>query len=175
MSLYEHKKDNRYLETVEDAFPYYVRYWRGNPNTAFVPWQTRAYQKLYKVTQKREVANFVFEMNDYMLNQHFPGGDCINFDFSKGIVTAVYIEGVNKAYELARQLNDKKRTKCYANFIKESSDFILSLQVTDTNNFEKEAVGGFSKNYNSKSMRVDRNQHAVMALMEAYELGILRH
>lgn len=174
MSLYEYKKEPRYLKIAQRAFRYYVRYWRKNRNTAFVPWQTRAYHKLYSATAKKEVADFVFEMNDYMLNQHNARQDCINFDFSRGIVTAVYIEGLNLAYGLAKELNDKKRVGCYANFIKEGSDFILSLQVINRGKFAKEAIGGFLQKPNSKTMRVDRNQHAAIALMKAYELGILK-
>ena len=174
MSLYEYTKDKRYLKIVEKAFPHYVRYWQDNPNTAFVPWQSRAYYGLYEVTRKREVADFVLEMNDYILSQHSPKGNCLRLDLSKGLLTAVYMEGVNKAYQLAREFDDKERLKCYANFILEGSVLILSLQVTDTTNFEKEAIGGFKASHTSRLMRVDGNQHAVMALIEAYELGILR-
>lgn len=173
ISLYEYKNDKRFLEVVENAFPYYVEYWRNRPNTAFVPWQTRAYYQLYKITQKRKFANFVFEMNDYMLERHSPKKQFSDFNFSRGIVTAVYLEGVIKAYELARELNDNKRTKCYANFIKEGLDFIITLQIADSTNFTKEALGGFLGSQKSKSMRADRNQHAVMALMEACEIGII--
>jgi len=173
MSLYEYKKDKRYLKVVENAFPYYVQYWKSNRNTAFVPWQTRAYCKLYKATQKKEVADFVFEMSDYMLNRHIQEGSS-KFDFSKGIVTAVYIEGVNKAYELAEELGDKERAARYANFVKEGIDFIMSLQITDSDNFTKKAIGGFLGSYKSKTTRVDRNQHAVMAIMESCESGVLK-
>lgn len=38
MSMYEYTGDEKYLETVEKAFPFYVEYWKVNPNTAFTPW-----------------------------------------------------------------------------------------------------------------------------------------
>lgn len=51
---------------------------------------------------------------------------------------------------------------------------MLTLQVTGTANiFELAAVGGFLESEGSDTMRVDRNQHAVIALMEGYEVGIL--
>jgi len=174
MSLYEHKKDKRYLKAAEDTFSYYVQYWRNNPSTAFVPWHTRAYHKLYNVTQKKEIADFVFEMNDYILNQHSLDRDYISFNSSKGSAIAVYMEGVNMAYILAKRLKDEKRAHNYANFIKRSANLIISLQITNEDMFKKEAIGGFLSKPDSKTMRVDRNQHAVVALMEAYELDILK-
>jgi len=173
MSLYEHTRDIKYLQIAQKAFPYYQEYFREEENTAFVPWQSRAYNKLYKVTQNKEVAEFVFEMNDFMLDFHQPDENCQNFDFSRGSVTAVYMEGVNMAYELAKLLNDQDRIVCYSNFIKEGADAILALQLTDSNICPPSAIGGFRGSWDSTSMRVDRNQHAVVALIEAKELGIL--
>jgi hypothetical protein len=179
MSLYEYDPDPSYLETVERAFPFYVDYWRSNENTAFVPWQTQAYTKLYHHTEdKAEVADFVFEMNDYMLEKHVQDDACSNFDFSRGIVTAVYAEGVVHAYELADEMGDTERVDCYGNFVKEGLAAVMELQFTEENNFGKPnhelpAVGGFLGNGTSNNMRVDRNQHASLALMKAVQLGLL--
>ncbi|MCP3683963.1 MAG: hypothetical protein GY861_14875 [bacterium] len=171
MRLYEYNGNEKYLETVENAFPFYSEYWRENKNTAFVPWHSRAYNKAYYATNDEKYADFVFEMNDYMLDKYHPRDKCSNFSFS-GSVTAVHMEGVNKAYELAAEL-DNERAECYKNFIQEAAEFTVSLQVTEDTDYEKAAVGGFMGSLRTTEMRVDRNQHAVMALMEAYELGIL--
>ena len=173
MSLYEYSKNQDYLSTVGKAFPYYADYWRANKSTAFVPWQTRAYALLYQETKNPELRDFVFEMNDWMLNEHYPAGECQNFDFRRGIVTAVYMEGVNKAYELAREANDKKRMGCYARFVGEGADYIISLQARNKRKFGETAIGGFLGSYTSRTMRVDRNQHAVLALMGAIDAGII--
>ena len=172
MSLYEHTKDEKYLDAVIKAFPFYVNYFKENPNTAFIPWQTRAYYKLYIATHDEDVAEFLFEMNDFMINEHNPKEYCKDFDFSKGITTAVYLEGVIKAYNLANERDDEKRTSCYFNFIEEALNQIASLQITES--IDKKARGGFLGSKTSQTMRVDRNQHAAMALMDAYELGILK-
>ena len=173
MSLYEHTGERRYLETVEKAFPYYTDYWRNNRNTAFIPWQSRAYYKLFRETGNKSVSDFIFEMGDYMLDEYNPQGNCTGFDFSGGIVIAVHMEGVIQAHNLARDLGDHERTDCYASFIRECSDSMLSLQITDIEGLEKEALGGFLGSQESETMRVDRNQHATMSLIEAYEAGIL--
>ncbi len=173
MALYEYSENPIYLKVVSRAFPYYRDYWRRNRNTAFVPWQTRAYYKLYQAKGEREVADFILEMNDYMVDEYNPEGNCSNFEFSSSVV-AVHVEGVIKAYRLALQLGDGERAECYARFVREGCDFTLTLQVTETgDSLELEAVGGILGSQTSESMRVDRNQHAVMALMDAYESGIL--
>jgi hypothetical protein len=178
MSLYEYTKDSKYLMAVENAFPYYVKYWKNNSNPAFVLWQTQSYNKLYKFYPKEDISKFIFEMNDFIINKYLEDNECDKFDFSEGIVIAVRIEGMNKAYQLAKDLNDTRRVKCYGNFIKLGSESILRLQFSQKNNFglndyDKAAIGGFVENKTSYSMRVDRNQHAIMALMESYKLGIL--
>lgn len=171
MTLYNYNQDERYLEAVQKAFPYYSDYWRNNQNTAFVPWHSRAYYELYKITEDSEVADFVFEMNDYILDSYTPTGECSGFVFSRGIVGAVYMEGVNKAYRLATDVGDETRANCYANYIKECADAMIELQVSETDDIH--ALGGFKGNKASNTQRVDRNQHAVMAFIEAYELGLL--
>lgn len=173
MSLYEYQGDLAYLGCVKRAFPYYVSHFRATRNPAFVPWQTRAYQKLYRATGDKKVAEFIFEMNDFILQQYAPQDECDKFDFYRGIVTAVYLEGVNKAYELARDTGDVKRQKAYADFIRAGSDYILTLQLLREPSLPGVAVGGFIVNKNSPSLRVDQNQHAVMALMDSCDLGLL--
>ncbi|MBI3035527.1 hypothetical protein HYY71_04335 [Candidatus Woesearchaeota archaeon] len=174
MHLYEYSHNSDYAKAVEKAFPYYLEYWKSNPNEAFVPWQTQAYYKLYKVNSNKEIAKFIFDMNDFIIKE-YSAGSCDFFNFRKGMVIAAYIEGMNKAYQLAKERGDKKRAECYGNFIKNGSDYILGLQITKKSDFiehfDDAAIGGFVGNANSYSMRVDRNQHAVMALMEAYQLG----
>jgi len=169
MSLYEATQNQKYLDIVQKAFPYYANYWRENQNTAFVPWQSRAYYKFYQATQDKLVADFIFEMNDYMLSEHKPQTKCQNFQFERGITTAVFLEGVIQAHKLALNTNNEEKINCYKNFIQEATDLILSLQEKSAN-FGIEAKGGF-KSKTSKTMRVDRNQHAIMALMEVYELN----
>lgn len=173
MSLYADGGNRTYLEVVEKAFPYYADYWRANKNTAFVPWQTRAYTLLYEYTNKQDYADLIFEMNDYILESYFPLDNCTDFEFDTSVV-AVHMEGVIQAYNLAIELRDNNRASCYRNFTLEGSAFLLTLQITETANFlEEEAVGGFLDSETSESMRVDRNQHAIIALKDAIDAGII--
>lgn len=163
MSIYEETGEQRYLDVVTKAFPFYVSYWNSNENTAFVPWQTQAFYKYYEVTKDPAVADFIFSMNDYMVSTHE--------DFASSIVTAVYVEGMNKAYMLADELNDSDRQFAYSEFIKNGLAAVMKMQCLDC---EGSDYGGFWGNADDQSMRVDRNQHAVMALIGASELGLLR-
>ena len=135
MSLYEYDQNKKYLKVVEKAFPYYLKYWKNNSNAAFVLWQTQAYYKFYKVNPKEDIIKFIFEMNDFIIDKYSKSNDCNMFDFSEGIVIAVRIEGMNYAYKLAKDLDDKKRLQCYGNFIKQGSKAILELQFYNENNF----------------------------------------
>ncbi len=173
MSLYEYQPKPEYLACVQKAFPYYVDYFRSTRNMAFVPWQSRAYQKLYGATRDRAVADFVFEMNDFVLQHYAPNDPSDKFNFGNGIATAVYLEGVNKACELARDVSDVVRQEAYTEFIRGGSDYILSLQLLDEPSLPTVAVGGFIVDKNYRSLRVDQNQHAVMALMDSCDLGLL--
>ncbi len=172
--LYEYSGEEKYMKSTLKAFVYYRDYFRESKKTALIPWHTRAYNKLFKQTRSREVAEFIFEMNDYLLGTHYKTGECSGYMFDDGIIVAVRMEGVNQAYEIAKMIGDTKRENCYKQYIKEGADYILSLQIKNSPIYNKQAIGGFKQNKFVYSTRVDRNQHAIMALMNAVELGILK-
>lgn len=163
MALYDYTGNQNYYNVVNNAFPFYYQYWQDNPNTAFVPWQTQAYYRFYEDSQESVVADYVFSMNDYMVDTYE--------DFDSSIVTAVYVEGMLKAYMLADELGDSARRLAYANFIRDGIDAVMSMQCKSC---EGDGYGGFYGGPNDHTMRVDRNQHAVMALMGAKQLGLVR-
>jgi|GEM_PF-1294675 len=170
MSLYEEEGEDRFMAPVEKGFGFYDFYWEGNPSTAFVPWQSRAYGMLYSATSEQKYADFVFEMNNFMLDEHTPAIGCTEFNVQRGVVEGVYIEGVVEAYKVAENLNDEQKKTCYGNYIQESLDYVLTLQVTEESEYSsQEAVGGFKQNVSNPSMRVDRNQHAIFAILGAKE------
>ncbi len=180
MSLYEHTGEQRYLDSVTEALPYYVSYFENTPNTAFVPWQTQAFVKYYEETEDQAAADFVFAMNDFMVGAFSTGESCEPYTASAGIVTGVYVEGMTQAYALAKMVGDKERADCYERFIHDGLQTVLDLQfplqdldlsVYSEDTF-KTAEGGFVGSIKDLTMQVDRNQHAVMALIRAYEVGL---
>lgn len=166
ITLYEQDPQPKYLETVNQAFLYYRDYWNKNPNTPMVPWHSRTYYQLYQHTPKQDIADFIFDMNDYILQDYNQRDNCQKFDFEQGSVIAVHLEGIVKAYALAQELGDQTRQQCYQNFIDQGFAYLVSLQVQPNENLPPAAIGGIWDGPDHQSQRVDRNQHAVMALMD---------
>jgi len=165
MTLYEKTGEDKYLQFSTRAFEYYQNYWRENPNTPFIAWHSRADYKIFLATGQQKYADFIFEINDYLLDQYHHDQTCQSLTFDKGGVTAVHLEGAVQALKLADQLNDEKRLLCYQNFINQGMGYLITQQVPRDTDLPPAAVGGiWDETY--QSQRVDRNQHAVMAIMD---------
>jgi len=178
MQLYEKTRNKKYVESVKRAFPYYMEYWRNNKNTAFVPWHTQTYLLLYKETKDSEIADFVFEMNDWLINNH----QIINSSNSEEIggfpkdnpkcSTSSYMESVNDAYALAKIVRDKEHIEKYRESIKIGTRFILKTQYTPENSGNLTnpdlAIGGFKQSLTNGYIRNDFVQHAIASLMKSY-------
>jgi hypothetical protein len=179
MKLYQSTEDGRYLDSVKKAFPYYRSYWRNNKNSIFIPWQTQAYRLLYQETGNVESAGFVFEMNDWLIDnyQSIGSGSPENMGgFPRNnpdIFTSFYLEGINDAYSVAKSVNDSVRVNKYANSIKNGTSFILQLQLTKMErNYPKNparAKGGFKYSFTIDEQRIDYTLHAVRSLIKTYE------
>lgn len=178
MMLYKNTGNISYLESVEKAFPYYKDYWQNNKNTAFIPWHTQAYKLLYEETNDSEIADFIFEMNDWILNYQilnsiYPdeiGGFTKSYPTT---TTSCYMEGVNDAFVVAKYVNDTDRIEKYSDAIKKATRFILQTQFTDENSFyltnKSRAIGGFKYSLVDNRIRNDFVQHSVSALIKAYK------
>ncbi|MCF7844852.1 MAG: terpene cyclase/mutase family protein [Kiritimatiellales bacterium] len=182
MQLYEATGDVRYLQSVQKAFPYYREYWRGNKNTAFVPWHSQTDLLLYKATKDPEVADFVFEMNDWLIDNHqITDGDRLDYigGFPFGEPrnsTSSYMEGINDAYSLAKLAGDEEHIRKYGDSIRSGMRFVLLTQYTPENAFyienQKRAIGGFRAKLTDNAQRIDYTQHAVFAIIKAMENGV---
>ncbi len=179
MKLYEYSQNEEYLTSVDKAFDYYATYWRWNKNTAFIPWQTQTDYLLYKYTKNQKVADFIFEMNDWIIENHQTVvNDYLDkiWGFSKTdqrISTASYMEWINRAYELAVLLNDTKHIEYYKNSLKQATRFLLQLQYTDENSFylanPERSIWWFKQTLINNQLRNDNAQHAAFALMGLWE------
>lgn len=178
MRLYQETKDTRYRDAVQRAFSYYRDYWRGNKNTAFVPWQTQAYFLLYRDQPDPELAAFIYEMNDWLIDTHQPlespykdllGG----FKKNPSNSTASYAEGINDAYALAVLRGDKEKAEKYRASLRGALRFALATQYTEENAFyldePEKAIGGFRQSLVNNEQRIDYTQHCVFALLKALD------
>lgn len=169
MRLHETTGEKKYAAAVAKALPYYREYWQRNPNTAFVPWQTRAYRMLYLKDSDPAIREFIFTMNDFMVARESQNGRCESFQFVDDTTVAVWMEGVAAAYDVARRSGDGERQKCYGNYVRDAVTYLSAKQIKDGQ--DQRAVGGLLGN--DGKLRVDRNQHLVMGLMDALEYGIV--
>ena len=182
MKLNEETRDLKYLESVQNAFYYYKSYWRENKNTAFIPWHTQTYKILYQYTNDLELVDFVFEMNDWLID-NYQIVDSVYPDEIGGFPkddprcsTSSYMEGINDAYSLAVQVDNKNHISEYKDSIRIGARFMLQTQYNEKNTFylenPKKAVGGFKSSLVRNYLRNDYTQHAVMALMKVYNNDI---
>ena len=118
--------DRRLLKRFMTSFEYY-RDWHlqeENRNPAFVPWHTQAYAQVWRVTKDRELLDFIFEMNDWLLGmQQWDGApypdtkgrfydpDRPQFGVPHASSTGVYLEGLAEAQRLASIVGDRRRAE----------------------------------------------------------------
>lgn len=160
MSMYEYTGDERYLDATKKGFVYYKQFWREEPNIAMIPWHSRAYYKLYQATNNYEVADFVFEMNNALV-KYYDFGNC-HFMFRGSEL--VFVEGMNYALLLANEVNQP--TSCYHKFIRKATTKAMKKQIQS----DDITNGAFPHS----TLRIDHNQHALMALMDAKKYGIIQ-
>ena len=183
MKLYNKTGNKTYLDSVYKAFHYYKEYWRKNKNTAFIPWHTQAYFLLYNEVKDPGIKDFIFEINDWLVNRYQIRND-IYKDKIGGFPqnnphnsTSSYLEGIADAYLLARNIEDNFHFIKYRKAIQLGVRFIVLTQYTEDNAFyignQKRTVGGFRHSLISNTQRIDYTQHAIMALMKIYDYKAL--
>ncbi len=181
MLAFEKTGKKEYLQTVEKAFPNYKKYFDANKNTAFVPWQSSAYSHAFLATRKKEYAEFVFEMNDWILKKQYnkqapypdyAGGFAHNS--IPGASTCSYSEGLADALSIAKKIGEDKSKK-YSEALKKAARFMLQLQFNEKNTYyikqPKLAIGGFKKSLANETIRVDNQQHCASAILKLIKLN----
>lgn len=173
---YEQTKDEKYLSVVEKSFNYYTGFFRQNKNPAFVPWHTMADHRLYMATGNEKYADFVFEMNDFLVG--IQKKECGNNPYTLGRFfdpaheeygpphassTAVYVEGLVYAYRLAEELGDDKRTEKYKEAVLLGARSLMQLQFKEG---DEKVLGGIRKTVDDNELRIDNTQHTIMAFVQ---------
>jgi hypothetical protein len=171
-------------DIVRKAVGYYQSWWRGHKNMAFIPWQTAAYAEAYLATRDQALADFVFEMNEYLCDQQYTQTDQAHPEWRGGfrvvaerqvdaaptVGSAAYGESLAQACRVARQAADVKRFDRYSNAAGECVRFLALLQYTEGNtghfeeSYRKRLLGGFFASNQDGTLRLDYTQHAVSAL-----------
>jgi hypothetical protein len=187
--LYEDNKDEQLLKRFMKSFEYYSKWHLGsNRNPAFVPWHTQACYKMWKQTGDEQLKEFIFEMNDWLLNMQQTEDDVLYRDTAgrfydpnrpfgppHSSATGVYLEGLIDAFELARQTGDKKRMDAYRTAILRGLRSIMQLQFTDEVDMfyiskRNYVRGGIRTTVYNNEIRCDNVQHNLMAILKILDV-----
>jgi prenyltransferase beta subunit len=177
MYYYEYTKDKRVINVMQKSYDFYSVFWKSNKVAPYIPWQLRAFAKLYAVDRKQKYLDYIFEMQDWMLDSY----PIVAEDSPEGLQgamatmfasTGVYTEGLVAAYILAKQIKDKQRSRRYLNAIEKIMVYLNNLQFdnSDTYRFaEPKKIAGsmaFRPYYNE--IRLDFTYHAISAVYMYY-------
>jgi hypothetical protein len=178
-------EDPELLAGVRASYDFYRAYWREHRTTPFIPWQTQANVRLYRATRERQIASFVFEMNDLLvaiqergeeipadLRGRFFNPEKRGSGYPHVSSTGVYLEGLLDAFDLARELGDEARARRYRTAIVWGLRNLLQMQIRDRYQTwcmpaPERAVGGFRSRWDYPGVRIDNQQHANAALAKA--------
>ena len=165
---------------------------RRRRNPAFVPWHTQACASLYAQTGRREYADFVFEINDWLLPmQQWDGlapdlrGRFYNprrpdFGPPHAASTGAYLEGLADAAALARTVGERRRADAYERAVGRGLRSLRQLQFRDERDAfyvskRKRVLGALRTEVYDNAVRVDCAAHALAAavkILRPMELGL---
>ena len=171
------------LERWFEAFARCRRRHRRMRNPAFVPWHTQACTVLFAHTGRRELADFVFEMNDWLLPMQqweTVAGDLRgrfydprrpDYGPPHAASTGAYLEGLADALALARALGDDTRAAAYQRAVERGLRSLRQLQFRDDRDtfyiYRKERVlGALRTEVYDNAVRIDSAAHALAATIK---------
>ncbi|MGA1848248.1 MAG: hypothetical protein ACMUHB_02810 [Thermoplasmatota archaeon] len=173
--MYDHTRDDRYLQTLIDGLDHYNGYF-GTGYTAYTPWATEAMAYAYNWTGNTSLLDHSYRMAESCrAGQNLPregidpyiiGG----WGSEPKANTASRVEGVTDAYLMAKRAGDTDRQERYGQTMEYSSWFLLSLQFDDeesqTYPSPEMVVGGTPLGHSDHNIRIDYVQHAVVVMVK---------
>ena len=183
----ESELDPTLLEKFMLSFDHYRAWHREQPNPAFVPWHTMAYVKVWGMTHDPALRDFVFEMNDLLLDMQqwgdapapdvagrFYDPDRPDYGPPHASSDGVYLEGLAAAHRLAVEVGDDARAEAYRVAIARGIRNLMQLQFSDEVDMyyvsKRDRVsGGLRTTVYDNAIRVDNVQHGLLALMDVLD------
>ncbi len=149
-------------------------------NPAFVPWHAQAGASLFAQTGSRDVADFVFEICDWLLPMQqwdevdpdlrgrFYDPHQRNFGPPHAASTGAYLEGLADALSLARTLRDERRAMSYERVIERGLRSLRQLQFRGPQDTfyiarKERVLGALRTEAYDNAVRVDSAAHALAA------------
>lgn len=187
--LLEEKLDKKLLKQFMKSFAFY-REWHLDPknrNPAFIPWHTQAYYKVWKLTGDDKLKDFIFLMNDWLIEQMmcWEGqryddakgryyNSKVNYGSPHASSTGVYTEGMIDAWCLARDVGDEARQERYRRAIVRGTRSIMQLTYLSEDETygcpqPEMILGGVRTTVYNGAIRCDNVQHYLMGLLRVLE------
>jgi hypothetical protein len=182
-ALLEHADHAALREPFMKSFAFYRAWHLANRNPAFIPWHTQAYYLVWQQARDPELAAFVFEMNDWLLDVQewdqavYPDTKGRFYDPRRPFgpphasSTGVYLEGLIDAFALARERGDTTRAEHYRRAILRGLRSLMQLQFADDVDMFYVAKrgpvqGGLRTTVYNNEIRIDNVQHGLMAILK---------
>lgn len=183
----ENELDPTLLERFMLSFEHYRAWHREQPNPAFVPWHTMSYVKVWGITHDPALRDFVFEMNDWLLDMQqwddapapdvagrFYDPDRPDYGPPHASSDGVYLEGLAAAHRLAVEVGDDSRAEAYRVAIARGIRNLMQLQFSDEVDMyyvsKRDRVsGGLRTTVYDNAIRVDNVQHGLLAVMDVLD------
>lgn len=185
--LYPESPDPTRWDRMLKSVRFYREWHRADRNPAFVPWHTQACFRMWQCTNTTELRDWIFEMNDWLLGvqqwdgqRGFPDTMGRFYDPDRPFgpphasSTAVYLEGLIDAWQLARATGDTARQERYRRSLVRGLRSLLQLAFLDEVDLfyiqQKDRVrGGVRTTVYDNSIRIDNVQHSLMAALKILE------
>jgi len=189
MEFYGKTSERQVLDVAKKSQEFYLKEYvekiGSNFDPSLVPWQTFGLYHLYNETEERKYVEGIYKLNDRLVviqNQsgapfadylgHFKARDW--FYPSNSASTAVFIEGLIYAFEIARGDGDVERAGNYRKAIIYGLTNLTNLQFKKENmyylkHFAK-VEGGIRTRVYDNTVRVDNVQHTIDAFEKVLEV-----
>ena len=152
-------------------------------NPAFVPWHAQACASLFAQTGRREFADFVLEISDWLLPMQqwdglmpdmrgrFYSPKRQDFGPPHAASTGAYLEGLADAVALARAVGEESRADAYDRAIQRGLRSLRQLQFRDERDAfyisrKKRVMGALRTEVYDNAVRVDSAAHALIAAIK---------
>jgi hypothetical protein len=177
------------LDVVARSLPYYRNQWKSAPTIALAASFTQAFAEAYLQTRVAAYAQFVFEMSDWMCELQYTG-ETGHITWAGGFKTvqhgiptpvpptisaAANLEAMAQACLATRHVPDAGRYAKYRAATELGSQFVHGLQYTEANTlhfvpgYRPALLGGFHCSQQDGTLRLDFQQHALVAMIERLE------
>lgn len=165
------------------AFERCRRRHRRARNPAFVPWHTQACASLFAQTGRRELAQLVFEVNDWLLPMQqwdevaadlrgrFYNPKRPDFGPPHAASTGAYVEGLADAAALARAVGDTARAAAYEQAVNRGLRSLRQLQFRNARDSfyvsrKRRVLGALRTEAYDNAVRIDSVAHALAAAIK---------